>query len=97
MRAKTRCFGSGRPIGVTKRAGQIDRKDDILIAARKLLDNHDVNFSENHRKLIQQLANYTKNDEKIRQDFVISFALACFMATDGQPKSTTLKSTTITW
>jgi hypothetical protein len=97
MRYATRTFGSGRIVGVTKRAGQVDRKEDILIATRKILDALEVEFSENHRKLIQQLANYTQNDDKIRQDYVISFALACFYATDGQPKNKVLNSTGMSW
>jgi len=97
IKAKTRCFGSGRPIGVVKRAGNVDRKEDILLAARKVLDNGEVVFSNKHRKLIQQLANYTQDDQRIKTDWTISFCLACFYATDGQPKSVTLTPVSISW
>lgn len=98
IQSKTRCFGSGKIIGgMPKKVGQKDRKEDILISARKLLDAHEINFSENHRTLIQQLANYTQNDEKIKQDWVISFCLACFYATDGQPSQTVLEPSYISW
>jgi len=97
IRHKTKPFGSGKVQGYTKRAGMVDRKEDILIAARKLLDSHDVIFSDRFRKLTQQLANYTQDDSKIATDWTISFCLGCFYATDGQPKNTTLKAQYITW
>ena len=97
IRVKTRCFGSGKIVGVTKKSGQVDRKEDILIAGRKILDDGGIIFSNKHRKLIQQLANYTLDDQKIKQDWVISFCLAMFLATDGQPKNKVLKSTYATW
>jgi len=97
MQLKTRCFGSGRVIGVTKKAGMVDRKEDILIAARKVLDNEEVEFSSKFRTLIQQLSNYTLDDEKIKTDWVISFCLAVFYATDGQPKTTTVEMIAVDW
>jgi hypothetical protein len=98
IRAKTRCFGSGRVVGApSRRVGQVDRKEDILLAGRKLLDSNGVVFSNKLRRLVQQLANYTQNDEKIKTDWVISFCLACWYATDGQPKITTLKPSYIVW
>lgn len=97
MRQRTRCFGSGRPIGVTKKTGQVDRKEDILIAGRKILDKDGIVFSDQHKTLMQQLANYTQKDDKIRQDHVISFCLAVFWATDGQPKTKKLEPTYVTW
>lgn len=95
IKLKTKCFGSGRIIGVTKKTGQVDRKEDILIAGRKILDNEDIHYAETFRKLIQQLANYTQKDDKIKTDYVMSFCLAVFYATDGQPKIKTLQA--ITW
>lgn len=98
IRNKTKTFGTGKVMGsLPKKAGQVDRKADILIAARKLLDAHDIEFSENFRTLIQQLANYTQNDEKIKTDWTISFCLACFYATDGQPKQVVLEPAYISW
>lgn len=98
IRSKTRTFGSGRVLGsMPKRTGDVDRKEDILIAARKLLDNHEIIFSNKLRTLIHQLANYTQKDERIKTDWTISFCLACFYATDGQPKSTTVKPVSVNW
>ena len=97
IRMRTRAFGTGRVYGSVRKTGQVDRKEDILISARKLLDNHDIIFSNKLRKLIQQLANYTQRDEKIQNDWVIAFCLACWYATDGQPKSVTLTPKYVTW
>jgi len=97
IRMRTRCFGSGRPMGIIKKQGQIDRKEDILIAARKVLDNHDIVFSNKHRKLIQQLANYTQKDEKIQTDWTISFCLGVWYATDGRPSTNVLQATSVNW
>lgn len=97
MRVKTRCFGSGRPIGLIKKQGMVDRKEDLLLAGRKVLDNQDIIFSARYRKLIQQLANYTLKDDKIKTDYTISFCLACFYATDGQPKNKVLTPKYVTW
>lgn len=95
IKMKTRCFGSGKINGVTKRT--VDKKEDLLLSGRKCLDNHDILFANTYRRLVQQLANYTIKDERIKTDWTISFCLACFQATDGQPKNTTLKPQTITW
>ena len=98
IKARTRCFGTGRITGApAKRAGQVDRKEDILIAARKLLDKKEIIFSNKLRTLIQQLANYTQKDEKIKTDWVISFCLACFQVSDGQPKTLKLKPVSVNW
>jgi hypothetical protein len=98
MRIRTKCFGTGKIVGrVPKRAGQVDRKEDILIAARKLLDKKEIIFSNKLRTLIQQVANYTQKDEKIKTDWVISFCLACFYCTDGQPRTTTLTPQSVNW
>jgi len=98
MRMRTRCFGSGKVAGApARKSGMNDRKEDILIAGRKLMDDNGIVFSSKLRRLIQQLANYTQDDTKIKQDWVMSFCLGCFYATDGQPKTTTLKPTYVSW
>lgn len=86
----TKCYGSWQPQGITpKMAGRNPRtvkKAEILLALRKLLANKSIKIP-NETTLIQQLSVYREDDAKLKTDRVISLALACWLATDGKPKT----------
>jgi hypothetical protein len=90
----TKCFGSWQPAGITpKMAGRNPRnvkKAEILLALRKLLANKSIKIP-NDTTLIQQLSAYREDDAKLKTDRVISLALASWLATDGKPKTDTIK------
>lgn len=91
LQALTRCYGAWQPEtrasdneNKAKNKAKDIKKADILIAARKLLDAREVKFPKDDKKLREQLATYREDDAKLQTDHVISFALACYLATEGQ-------------
>lgn len=90
IQAITRCYGAWQPDirasdneNKAKNKNKDIKKADILIAAKKLLEAREVRFAQNDKQLREQLAIYREKDEKIKTDHVISFALACYLATEG--------------
>lgn len=87
----TKCYGSWQP---SKRATENKNKElpktaqvkkaDIILALRKLLSARELKIPSNNPELIQQLSIYREDDNNIPTDRVMSLALACWMATQGQ-------------
>lgn len=94
----TKCYGSWQPIGVKTKATKAKAvtKPDILIALRKLLANKKLKIP-NEPTLKKQLSIYRENDKDLPTDRVISLALACWMATDGKPKTTKIQFIQTDW
>lgn len=94
----TKCYGSWQPIGVKQKATKAKAvtKPDILIALRKLLANKKLRIP-NEPTLKKQLSIYRENDKDLPTDRVISLALACWMATDGKPKTTKIEFQSQAW
>lgn len=97
IQAKTRCYGAFQPEKMrTDNDNPIKiktnpiKKADLLISTKKLLAAHEVKIPAHNEKLIQQLSIYRENDERIPTDRVISFCLACWLASDGTAKPTTV-------
>ena len=98
MQMVTKCFGSWQPIGVKTvgKNSKMVKKAEILIALRKLLANKKLKIP-NEPVLKKQLSIYREDDKRIPTDRVISLALACWLATDGQPKTTKVELLSIEW
>lgn len=87
----TKCYGSWQP---DKRATENKNKElpktanvkkaDLILALRKLLSAGELKIPSNNAHLIQQLAIYREDDHNIPTDRVMSLALACWMASEGQ-------------
>lgn len=94
----TKCYGSWQPIGVKTLASKAVKvtKPDILIALRKLLANKKLKIP-NETTLKKQLSIYRENDKDLPTDRVISLALACWLATDGKPKTTKIEFIETSW
>ena len=94
----TKCYGSWQPIGVKTKASKALKvtKPDILIALRKLLANKKLKIP-NEQTLKKQLSIYRENDKDLPTDRVISLALACWLATDGRPKTTKIEFIETDW
>lgn len=94
----TKCYGSWQPIGVKTKASKAFKvtKPDILIALRKLLANKKLKIP-NEPTLKKQLSIYRENDKDLPTDRVISLALACWLATDGKPKTTKIQFIQTDW
>ena len=94
----TKCYGSWQPIGVKTKATKAKAvtKPDILIALRKLLANKKLKIP-NEPTLKKQLSIYRENDKDLPTDRVISLALACWLATDGKPKTTKIQFIQTDW
>lgn len=89
----TKCWGSFQPPGVPSNiANRMKRvkKEEILIALRKLLAARKIRIPNDH-ELLDQLSLYRENDKNLQNDRVMSLALACWLATDGRPKTPTLQ------
>lgn len=87
IRIRTKCYGSWQPS--KKRSSNTKmrsaKKADMLIALRKLLAERKLKIPKSNQKLTRQLSIYREDDKKLQTDRLISLALACWMATDGQP------------
>lgn len=90
IQAFTKCYGSWQPEirqndneNKAKNPTKDVKKADILIASMKLLEQREVKFAKNDKQLREQLAIYREDDGKIPTDHVISFGLACWLATEG--------------
>lgn len=94
----TKCYGSWQPIGVKTKATKAKAvtKPDILIALRKLLANKKLKIP-NEPTLKKQLSIYREDDKNLPTDRVISLALACWLATDGKPKTTKIQFIQTDW
>ena len=94
----TKCYGSWQPIGIKSKASKAFKitKPDILIALRKLLANKKLKIP-NEPTLKKQLSIYRENDKDLPTDRVISLALACWLATDGKPKTTKIEFIQTDW
>lgn len=89
----TRCWGSFQPQGtmpaVATRMKRI-QKEEILISLRKLLYSRGLKLP-NEQRLVDQLSRYREDDKNLPTDRVMSLALACWLATDGKPKTPTMQ------
>lgn len=86
----TKCYGSWVPGGrktdnenVEKNKPSEVKKADLILSVSKLLSAHEIKIPKNNQKLVQQLSIYRENDKKIPNDRVMSLALACWIATEG--------------
>lgn len=85
----TFCWGSWQPEGLpakdkTRRRGI--KKPEVLLSLRQLLAKREIKLP-NEPTLVKQLSIYREDDTNIPTDRVISLALACWLATDGAPKT----------
>ncbi len=89
LQVLTFCWGSWQPDGLPSaertRRGRI-KKPEILLSPRQLLAKRELKLP-NEPTLVKQLSIYREDDTNIPTDRVISLALACWLATDGAPKS----------
>jgi hypothetical protein len=98
IKVVTTCWGSWKPEGI-KRApagSRLTKKAEILIALRKLLAKRELKLP-NETKLLEQLSIYREDDSNLETDRVISLALACWLATDGKPKISTVQFEEVNW
>jgi len=86
----TKCYGTWQPGKVSldnknkERPKNNDiKKADVILAGVKQLAAHDLKIPENIEKLNMQLAVYREDDERLRQDYVISLCMAAWLATEG--------------
>lgn len=86
----TRCYGSWQPEkrvtenkNVTKPKNQAAKKADILLSLRKLLSSREIKIPLNNSVLSEQLSIYKEDDKNLKTDRVMSLALACWLATEG--------------
>lgn len=91
LQARTKCYGAWQPdkrstdnSNPTKPRNNDVKKADLLLALKKLLSAHEIKLPKNNPKLIQQLSIYREDDRKIPTDRVISLALSCWIATEGE-------------
>lgn len=103
IQRKTKTYGAWLPPGHKKLMADKDgrgtrdiKKADILIALRKALAARIIKIP-NDSTLIQQLAIYREDDNKLDNDRVISLALAVYLATDGAPRQTAVEFTEVIW
>jgi len=84
----TKCYGSWQPPGakVVGKNNRLVKKAEMIIALRKLLANRKLRIP-NEPVLKKQLSIYREIDKDLPTDRVISLSLACWYATDGQPKT----------
>lgn len=94
----TKTWGSWTPEGIQRKptGSRLSKKADILIALRKCLAKHELKLP-NDSKLIEQLSIYREQDRELQTDRVMSLALACWLATDGKPKVSTIQYEEVTW
>ena len=89
IQAVTRCYGSWQPERRTtdnknpaRPKNQNIKKADILIALQKLLSAKALKIPANASELAQQLSIYKLDDDNIPTDYVISLALAAYLASE---------------
>ncbi len=90
LQAITKCYGTWQPdVPISDNENKARnptrdvKKADLLIAAKKLLESRTIKFAANDKELREQLSIYREKDDKIPTDHVISFCLACWLATEG--------------
>lgn len=95
----TYCWGTGQPEGLPPSIASARRrikKAEIILAPRKLMSKR-ILAVPNEPILIKQLSMYREDDVKLSTDRVISLALACWFATDGQPTMSSMEIQEIDW
>lgn len=88
----TKCYGSWQPEkrltdnkNTERPTNTVIKKADILMALNKLLAKQELKIPADP-DLTQQLSIYKEKDDNLPTDRVMSLALACWFATEGQPK-----------
>jgi hypothetical protein len=90
IQSLTKCYGTWQPEkrssdneNKTRPKSKDVKKSDIIIALVKLLASHELKIPANAQKLVTQLSVYREDDTKLKQDYVISIAMAAWLATEG--------------
>lgn len=98
IQVMTKCWGSYTPEGIKRppKGSRLSKKMDILIALRKLLARRELKIP-NETILLEQLSIYREEDRDLDTDRVMSLALACWLATDGKPKISTVEYQEVNW